>query len=230
MELKAIPTHYDGHHFRSRLEARWAVFFNELGIRYEYEREGYDLDGVRYLPDFWLPAQQSFVEVKGDFPNAEEQDKVLRLAHASGKPVYICVGEIKPWSDERGTGVDIIGLRTPDQIRAETGMRKRFTPGQLFVMHGYDWCECPYCGMFDIAFEGLLDDLPCGCFRKRIADNPLLQGVRDSFEEYYEKGGDCEPWYDEKLASLYITSNSPRLTSAFNAARRARFEFGQSGA
>lgn len=52
----AIPTEYNGWSFRSRLEARWAVFFDALAIEYEYEKEGYDLgkDGY-YLPDFWLP-------------------------------------------------------------------------------------------------------------------------------------------------------------------------------
>lgn len=53
--IKAIETKYNGYRFRSRLEARWAVFFDTLGVKYEYEKEGYDLDGTWYLPDFWLP-------------------------------------------------------------------------------------------------------------------------------------------------------------------------------
>lgn len=52
-----IQTRAYGCLFRSRLEARWAVFFTTLGIRWEYEPEGFDLDGERYLPDFrvWTP-------------------------------------------------------------------------------------------------------------------------------------------------------------------------------
>lgn len=53
--LKAIDTYYKGYRFRSRLEARWAVFFDALGIGFKYEVEGFDLDGLWYLPDFWLP-------------------------------------------------------------------------------------------------------------------------------------------------------------------------------
>ncbi len=34
---KAKETYYDGYRFRSRLEARWAVFFNNIGLEYEYE-------------------------------------------------------------------------------------------------------------------------------------------------------------------------------------------------
>ena len=32
-EIKAIETEYDGHKFRSRLEARWAVFFGNKAIQ-----------------------------------------------------------------------------------------------------------------------------------------------------------------------------------------------------
>ena len=38
--VKPIETEYDGHSFRSRVEARWAVFFNTIGLEYEYEIEG----------------------------------------------------------------------------------------------------------------------------------------------------------------------------------------------
>lgn len=52
-EIKAIETPYNGYRFRSRLEARWAVFFDALGVKYEYEPEGFLLpSGKRYLPDF----------------------------------------------------------------------------------------------------------------------------------------------------------------------------------
>ena len=34
-KFKAIETKYKGFRFRSRLEARWAVFFDALGIEWE---------------------------------------------------------------------------------------------------------------------------------------------------------------------------------------------------
>ena len=43
-EIKAIETEYNGYRFRSRLEARWAVFFDAMGIKYEYEPEGFELE------------------------------------------------------------------------------------------------------------------------------------------------------------------------------------------
>lgn len=66
LSLKAIPTEYGGIRFRSRLEARWAVFFDALQVPWCYEAEGYKLpDGTMYLPDFYLPRWECTVEVKG---------------------------------------------------------------------------------------------------------------------------------------------------------------------
>lgn len=50
---RPIPTPYDGVKYRSRTEARWAVFFKHLHIKCEYEVQGFDIgDGEAYLPDF----------------------------------------------------------------------------------------------------------------------------------------------------------------------------------
>lgn len=52
--IPAIPTRYAGVNFRSRLEARWAAFFDLLSWRWEYE----PIDLAGYIPDFLvrLPA------------------------------------------------------------------------------------------------------------------------------------------------------------------------------
>ena len=80
-KIKPIETIYNGFRFRSRLEARWAVFFDAMGIKYEYEPDGYEFDdGTKYLPDFlihvrhrsctdeWEPV---FAEVKGIMGEAD---------------------------------------------------------------------------------------------------------------------------------------------------------------
>lgn len=69
--IKAIETTYAGCRFRSRLEARWAVFFDHLEIAWEYEPQGYESDAGRYLPDFWLPDERIWVEVKGRFTHED---------------------------------------------------------------------------------------------------------------------------------------------------------------
>lgn len=74
--IMAIETEYAGCLFRSRLEARWAVFFDALGIEWQYEPQGFDMDTFRYLPDFFLPhavapGRGTWVEVKGDRNNLD---------------------------------------------------------------------------------------------------------------------------------------------------------------
>jgi hypothetical protein len=97
--LKAIETVYNGYRFRSRLEARWAVFFDELGVKYEYEKEGFDLDGVWYLPDFWLPGQKAWIEIKPKLDDHYldlDDTKPKKLALLSEYPVYIYQGNPYP--------------------------------------------------------------------------------------------------------------------------------------
>ena len=53
MTIKPIETLYRGHYFRSKAEARFAVFLDCLGVKWEYEPQGFDLgNGLKYLPDF----------------------------------------------------------------------------------------------------------------------------------------------------------------------------------
>lgn len=58
--IAALPTLYRGRMYRSRLEARWAAFFDRLGWAYEYEP--FDLGS--WSPDFLLTEQNVLVEIK----------------------------------------------------------------------------------------------------------------------------------------------------------------------
>lgn len=66
--IKPIPTYYNGYYFRSRLEARWAVFFDVLKIPYQYELEGFDFGVAWYLPDFYLTEWDMWIEIKPVLP------------------------------------------------------------------------------------------------------------------------------------------------------------------
>lgn len=81
LEIRPIQTHYAGCLFRSRLEARWAVFFDRMDIPWQYEPQGYQLSsGTWYLPDFYLPECSTWVEVKGH--EAALDKPMLELAAA----------------------------------------------------------------------------------------------------------------------------------------------------
>lgn len=66
MRVKAIPKWYRNIRFRSTLEADWAATFDSWGWAWQYEPVGVDLpDGTWYRPDFYLPSQRVWCEVKG---------------------------------------------------------------------------------------------------------------------------------------------------------------------
>lgn len=93
MDIKAIETSYKGYKFRSRLEARWAVFFDAMGFEYQYEPEGFHLNNrLKYLPDFWLPWVEMYAEVKPTQLKGKDREKVIALVLATGKPCLQLIG------------------------------------------------------------------------------------------------------------------------------------------
>ena len=93
-KLRPIETKYNGFRFRSRLEARWAVFFDSLKLRYEYELEGFRLpSGVGYLPDFFLPDLELFVEIKPNraIPLADLK-KIMEFSLQGNNNVLLIIG------------------------------------------------------------------------------------------------------------------------------------------
>ena len=120
--IKAIDTEYKGYRFRSRLEARWAVYFDSLNIKWEYEVEGFKFkDGTKYLPDFWLPKMNMWAEVKAKELNEEEERKVKNLVKNTHKNCLLLIG-----TPERKAywaicvDIDICGEPTKDD-NGETG-------------------------------------------------------------------------------------------------------------
>lgn len=111
MYVKPIETEYNGYRFRSRLEARWAVFFDAMHIEYDYEPEGFvGFDDVKYLPDFYLPAENLYVEVKGSDEQLESDwDKLTCAIDYNSTPVsngLLILGKIpSPEFDDTETPV-----------------------------------------------------------------------------------------------------------------------------
>lgn len=93
---KAIPTKYIGPtgraaYFRSRLEARWAIFLDWFGVYWEYELTGFKFeDQTCYLPDFYIPAWRLHLEIKpGDVEiDGRDAHKMLCMSEA-GKRVLL---------------------------------------------------------------------------------------------------------------------------------------------
>lgn len=108
MAMRPIETRYAGCRFRSRLEARWAVFFDQLGIEWQYEPQGFETPRGRYLPDFFIP----IAGYRGDWPGAwieirptppsesQDWDREIDFAEMMRHRYYVLAGNIPqsvPW-------------------------------------------------------------------------------------------------------------------------------------
>ena len=198
--MKPIQTIFGGYRFRSRLEARWAVFLTALGFSWDYEFEGFHLDdGQKYLPDLrvrtpqgqtmWVEIKPSYVDTDPKFAQFQKElEGKDRSFLASGDPlehlskVAICprCGMSEPLETE--------------WIRDVNVNRLKFTE---YCFH----CDC---------------ETPCG------GDNPVqadgVCGVK-----YQPHKGDIYVQRDE----LVVLER--KLVAAATKARQARFEHGEQG-
>ena len=103
--IDPIATKFNGDNFRSRLEARWALIFKDLGIQAEYEPFTLRGKKVGYLPDFhihnvdFLP--HSYGEVTGplqleikhrQYEPTERDGKKWKLALAHSPALIVAYG------------------------------------------------------------------------------------------------------------------------------------------
>lgn len=187
-ERKAIETIYRGCKFRSRLEARWAVFLDALGVEWMYELQGFVIDGEAYLPDFWIPFRK-------------ENHAERNIFHPNGMPPsaghYL---EVKPCSltdqeQKLCRGLAVLSQHCVYAVGGNIGM------GEYVA---YKW---HYSGSHAKSRSG----------RTLVRPSEL-----DHFLRYLVVG------------SVPLTGDGmydfDAVERAFDAARSARFEFGQSGA
>lgn len=214
MEYKAIETHYNGYRFRSRLEARWAVFFDHAHIKYEYEPEGFELDdGTRYLPDFYLPEDDYYVEVKPPRVNAFEGIKRASMFVGNGIDKLLILGNIPKKSSVDVYHFPVIYYNT-------------FYESKLMTLA----CIVPYP---EDETDILKLYIEKGCSIDRYIQYNHLQMERNLM-------GLLNGVHDKKLSERlnedsfadvlkYDTESVEYLNSCYDAARQARFEYGEKG-
>lgn len=220
--IKAIETKYNGYKFRSRLEARWAVFFTRVGLRFDYEPEGFELSsGQRYLPDFWLPDLETWLEIKPTTDAAEDQrlyqfqidldnarqinDPFIHFYIATGEPhpEKYCLLEFARESRRSPEG-DYVLYRNSEARESQ----QRFT-------------HCPLCNTIDIRYwqykysfggpRGVTAGLCC------MYCDVVDRNWNETDTTWFHKG-----WVETLNQDFIIQSN--RLLEGYLAARQARFD------
>jgi hypothetical protein len=94
--IPAAVTWYNGIQFRSRAEARLALFMDMLpGVKWIYESRNVQTSLGGYMPDFEiLQPFQGFIEVKPTKPKSYEQQKCLDTSRQLQVPVWIFFGDL----------------------------------------------------------------------------------------------------------------------------------------
>lgn len=195
--IQPIETEYNGYRFRSRLEARWAVFFDTLGIEYRYEPEGFEFeDGTRYLPDFWLPDAGIWIEIKATKATQDELKLAHKLRGATKAPVLVVQGQ--PYCEDYYTSpnhpkytIDYFDNEFPEFDYPEDGSC-------------YLFGECRYCPALGLIMES-----------DKMGNNTIWAMVLGPCERLECLAGKRPPLMTERVEDVLI------------AARSARFEFGE---
>ena len=211
-EIKAIETIYNGYRFRSRLEARWAVFFDKCGIRYEYEMQGFEKNtGEKYLPDFYLPEYDWYVEIKPTRDNAGKE--IERASHfVDGKhiSVLLILGNIPKWH----------------KIDFWFYLALFYNPVQKEV--NFQWVafepksvdfEYPYGAGFNAWLGIEKTHLPTSVFDLTRRHVSYFDGIHE-----YDLDNSGIFWSDN-----FADDDKEYLHEIYNAARQARFEHGERG-
>lgn len=140
--ITPIQTRFDGRFFRSRLEAKTAVFFKCIGTEYVHEPEGYKLGRLFYLPDFFLPdvyvrdshEKGWFIEVK---PKGISNLKLTLLSQQTGIAGLLMAGHNVRHNHHFQLG------HYPD---SSMNFRKCVDCDAVKIGYGYIHATCQNCG------------------------------------------------------------------------------------
>lgn len=206
--MTPIQTRYKGYNFRSRLEARWAVFFDALGLAWEYEPEGFQLEAGWYLPDFRVTypgrgeaeVHHQWFEVKGDLRKVSHNEWARMIEFED-----LCGFEKNCGSDIAGVPGLFIVLDGPPALRMY------LTPRDI-------------CSVFDKTSAERSIPVPY-----RVQGHSSLG--EDGWALWSPKG---RLWWDHGpdffRDGSYFGCGDNVLEDAVDAARSARFEHGECGA
>ncbi|MBI4739893.1 hypothetical protein HY772_10275 [Candidatus Woesearchaeota archaeon] len=167
-EIQNIREWYNGVRFRSRLEAKWAVFWDALGVRYFYEYEGFELPSGRYVPDFWLPHLEIWVEIKPNEPTDNARSKARDLLSATDKPVLLYWDEV----------IDPLELgRSPRSTMFWYVKGLSEEEPEALCLYDEDWWawqECVNCGQIGVGYSyndgNKIRSCHCNCVLSEYSD------------------------------------------------------------
>lgn len=137
--MSPFPIYYRGSRFRSEIEARWAVFWDEVKVLWEYEKRPFPLNTGFVVPSFWLPEVRGgvWVEVVASYPEPWQQEMAEELAQQTKQEVFF-LGEVSP----------------PGEESSSWDSAMVFFPENGCFDVDYWWCQCRHCKRVGLEFQG----------------------------------------------------------------------------
>lgn len=140
--MKPIPTTYEGVKFRSRLEARWAVFFDQLELVWQYEPFTIEDNGKEYKPDFiifnLLFNKPILIEIKPIEPNVEYLSYLKGISDPEKRAFLILIGEP---NFECLNGIQLFDSQDQHEY-ASVILCKSCGFYKIQNHHNYSFCQC----------------------------------------------------------------------------------------
>lgn len=189
---------WNGFCFRSRLEARWAIFLEYLQIDYLYEPKTFRLpNGHKYTPDFYLPSRRVWFEIKPTYPTELERERAQLLSSmpsVKGHRILLIYGSVQP----------------PFVKKFYEGAKaiEFFPNGEQ--MEPMAWTQCETCKAFDL---GLRCRPPCHPEANKGSVTPSLR-LQMAFEYVSKVDFDelSKTQYDAMIAGVNNYSSVVNLT------------------
>jgi hypothetical protein len=169
---------YHGRSFRSHLPARWAVFYDTLGIVYFCDCQDYDLDGMLCCPDFYLPEFNCFIVAQEQFPSPAEEEMYTRLSTCTGRDIYVPFGNMEIPSDDAVTNEiqEAAYLSACHYSPAEVWVDRDLQPDQvkLDLPQHFVWLFYRACFVYKLSLRNRASSLVIAPFEK-YEDEDRLQ-------------------------------------------------------
>ena len=156
-----IPTQYKGIRFRSRLEARWAAFFDRCRWKWAYE----PVDLAGYIPDFIVEFKygEMLIEIKPSRPSDDFEGVISKIENSGwkGASAILCA----TWDEHSSFSVRV-GVGT-DKFIEDNGIYSGYWGDIVLcecaeckgpaLVHVLDWPKCLCCGFSGYDFS---DEIP----------------------------------------------------------------------
>lgn len=143
--VRSYATTYAGSRFRSRLEARWAAFFDLIGWRWTYEP--FDTNG--YVPDFLIHGQASLLIEIGPCEFLSEFSDKAAKPRDLDRPVLILGIDPLILNQGRPDAWPLVGYLTDDNWGSGPSQAR--------------WASCRKCEQLGVWHDvGSYRLLPCG--------------------------------------------------------------------